>query len=59
MDSKAGSIMASREYKQLQNQITQLSKDMGNLIMALIELKVFKIKIDEDGNAVYDTGKDE
>ena len=59
MDSKAGSIMASREYKHLQNQITQLSKDMGNLIMALIELKVFKIKIDEDGNAVYDTGKDE
>lgn len=51
--------MASREYKHLQNQITQLSKDMGNLIMALIELKVFKIKIDEDGNAIYDTGKDE
>ena len=51
--------MASREYKHLQNQITQLSKDMASLIMALIELKVFKIKIDENGNAVYDTGKDE
>jgi hypothetical protein len=51
--------MASREYQHLQNQISQLSKDMASLIMALIELKVFKIKIDKDGNAVYDTGKDE
>ena len=51
--------MASREYQHLQNQITQLSKDMASLIMALIELKVFKIKVDENGNAVYDTGKDE
>jgi hypothetical protein len=51
--------MASREYQHLQNQISQLSKDMASLIMALIELKVFKIKIDEDGNAVYDTGKDD
>jgi hypothetical protein len=31
---------------------------MANLVMALIELKVFKIKIDEDGKAIYDTGKD-
>ena len=51
--------MASREYQHLQNQITQLSKDMASLIMALIELKVFKIKIDEEGNAIYDTGKDD
>ena len=50
--------MASREYQHLQKQITQLAGDMQNLIMALIELKVFKIKIDENGNAVYDTGKD-
>jgi hypothetical protein len=28
------------------------------MVMALIELKVFKVKIDENGNAVYDTGKD-
>jgi hypothetical protein len=42
----------------LKNRIKQLEADMGNLIMALIELKVFKIKIDQDGNAVYDTGKD-
>ena len=52
-------LMASREYQHLQNQISQLSKDMASLIMALIELKVFKIKIDEEGNAIYDTGKDE
>ena len=50
--------MASREYQHMQNEIRQLKHDMSNLIMALIELKVFKIKIDEDGNAVYDTGKD-
>jgi hypothetical protein len=40
------------------NEIKQLKSDMANLIMALIELKIFKIKIDEDGNAIYDTGKD-
>jgi hypothetical protein len=51
--------MASREYQHMQNEIKQLKADMANLVMALIELKVFKIKIDENGNAVYDTGKDE
>lgn len=50
--------MASREYQHLQNQITQLAGDMKNLIMALIELGVFKITTDENGNAIYDTGKD-
>ena len=43
----------------MQNEIKQLKADMANLVMALIELKVFKIKIDNDGNAIYDTGKDE
>jgi len=51
--------MASREYQHMQNEIKQLKADMANLVMALIELKVFKIKIDNDGNAIYDTGKDE
>ena len=51
--------MASKEYQHMQRQITQLSKDLQNLIMALIELKVFKIKIDENGKPVYDTGKDD
>ena len=51
--------MASREYQHMQNEIKQLKADMANLVMALIELKVFKIRIDENGNAVYDTGKDE
>ena len=50
--------MASREYQHLQKQINELRNDIGNLVMALIELKVFKVKIDENGNAVYDTGKD-
>jgi hypothetical protein len=51
--------MASREYQHLQNQITRLSEDMAGLVMALIQMKVIKIKIDEEGNATYDTGKDE
>jgi len=51
--------MASREYQHMQNEIKQLKADMANLVMALIELKVFKIKIDNDGNAIYDTGKNE
>ena len=51
--------MASREYQHMQNEIKQLKADMANLVMALIELKVFKIKIDNDGQAIYDTGKDE
>ena len=50
--------MANTEIAYLKNEIRQLKYDMSNLIMALIELKVFKIKIDENGNAVYDTGKD-
>lgn len=51
--------MANTEVQYLKNEIKQLKADMANLIMALIELKVFKIKVDENGNAVYDTGKDE
>jgi hypothetical protein len=51
--------MANTEIAYLKNEIRQLKGDMTNLIMALIELKVFKVKIDKDGNAVYDTGKDE
>ena len=52
-------VMASREYQHMQNEIKQLKADMANLVMALIELKVFKIKIDDNGQAIYDTGKDE
>lgn len=51
--------MANTEIQYLKNEIRQLKHDMSNLIMALIELKVFKIKVDENGNAVYDTGKKE
>ena len=50
--------MANTEIQYLRKEVKQLKADMANLIMALIELKVFKIKIDENGNAVYDTGKD-
>jgi hypothetical protein len=51
--------LANTEIQYLKNEIKQLKADMANLVMALIELKVFKIKIDNDGNAIYDTGKDE
>jgi hypothetical protein len=50
--------MANTEIQYLKNEVKQLKSDMASLIMALIELKVFKIKVDENGNAVYDTGKD-
>ena len=49
---------SNTEMAYVKNRIKQLEADMANLVMALIELKVFKIKIDEDGNAIYDTGKD-
>jgi len=49
---------SNTEMAYVKNRIKQLEADMGNLVMALIELKVFKIKIDEDGKAIYDTGND-
>jgi hypothetical protein len=50
--------MANTEIQYLKKRVNQLENDMRNMVMALIELKVFKIKIDDDGNATYDTGKD-
>jgi hypothetical protein len=50
--------MANTEIQYLKKRVSELEYHMKNLVMVLIELKVFKIKIDEDGNAVYDTGKD-
>ena len=51
--------MANTEIQYLKKRVNQLEYDMRNMVMALIELKVFKVKIDENGNAVYDTGKDD
>jgi hypothetical protein len=51
--------MSNTEIQYVKKRIKQLEADMANLVMALIELKAFKIKIDKDGNAIYDTGKDE
>lgn len=51
--------MSNTEMQYVKNRIKQLEADMANLVMALIELKVFKIKIDENGNAIYDTGKED
>jgi hypothetical protein len=51
--------MANTEIQFLKKQIKQLHDDMAALIAILIQLKVLKIKIDENGNAIYDTGDDE
>jgi hypothetical protein len=56
--ARGSRAMSNTEIQYVKKRIKQLEADMANLIMALIELKVFKIKIDEDGNAIYDTGKD-
>jgi len=50
--------MANTEIQYLKKRINQLENDMRNMVMAFIELKVFKVKIDDEGNAIYDTGKD-
>ena len=50
--------MANTEIQYLKNEIKQLKQDMTNLLMVLIDLKILKVKLDENGNAVYDTGKD-
>ncbi len=50
--------MANTEIQYLKKQIKQLHDDMAALIAILIQLKVLKITVDEDGNAIYDTGKD-
>jgi hypothetical protein len=51
--------MANTEIQYLRKEIKQLKQDMTNLLMVLIDLKILKVKVDENGQAVYDTGKDE
>ena len=51
--------MANTEIQFLKKQIKQLHDDMAALIAILIQLKVLKIKIDENGNAIYDAGNDD
>jgi len=51
--------MANTEMQHLRKEIKQLKQDMTNLLMVLIDLKILKVKVDENGQAVYDTGKDE
>lgn len=50
--------MANTEIQYLKNEVKKLKQDMTNLLMVLIDLKILKVKLDENGNAVYDTGKD-
>jgi hypothetical protein len=50
--------MANTELQYVKNEIKQLRNDMRNLILVLIELGILKVTVDENGNAVYDTGKD-
>ncbi len=49
--------MANTEIQYLKNEIKKLKEDMTNLLIALIDMKVLKITKDENGNLVYDTGK--
>lgn len=49
--------MANTEIQYLKNEVKQLKQDMTNLLMVLIDLKILKVKLDENGQAVYDTGK--
>jgi hypothetical protein len=51
--------MANTEIAYLKKRVNQLENEMRNLLMVLIDLKMLKIRIDENGNPVYDTGKDE
>ena len=51
--------MANTEIQYLKKRMSQLENEMQNLLMVLIDLKMLKIKIDENGKAVYDTGRDE
>lgn len=50
--------MANTEIQYLKNEIKQVREDIRNLILVLIELKILKVTVDENGKAVYDTGKD-
>jgi hypothetical protein len=54
---ESGLTMANTEIQYLKNEIKQLKSDMTNLLMVLIDLKILKVKLDENGQAVYDTGK--
>jgi len=49
----------SKEFRILVKEIERLKSDIRNLLTVLLDLKVIKVKIDENGNASYDTGKDE
>jgi hypothetical protein len=50
--------VANTEIQYLKNEVKKLKQDMTNLLMVLIDLKILKVKLDENGNAVYDIGKD-
>ena len=51
--------MVNTEIQYLKNEIKQVREDIRNLILVLIELKILKVTVDENGKAVYDTGNDE
>jgi hypothetical protein len=51
--------MATREFTILVAEIEKLKKDLAGLLEILMQLKVIKIKLDVNGNPVYDTGNDE
>jgi hypothetical protein len=48
----------NKQFTVLVAEIEKLKRDLAGLLEILMQLKVIKIKIDENGNAIYDTGKD-
>ena len=50
--------MNNKQFTVLVAEIEKLKRDLANLLEILMQLKVIKIKIDENGNAIYDTGND-
>ena len=51
--------MNNKQFTVLVREIEKLKRDLTGLLEILMQLKVIKIKIDKDGNAIYDTGKDD
>ena len=51
--------MASKEFTILVREIELIKTELRNLFAILMELKVIKVKTDQNGNLVYDKGKDE
>ena len=46
------------EIDKLKKETSRLAYDLNNVVMALYDLKIFKVNLDENGNPIIDTGKE-